>query len=237
MITDHPIAVLDFETTGFPPGARAVEVAVVHLDGGKVVDSWSTLINPGEPIPPRVSAIHGIRDEDVRGCPSFSAILGDLAAFLEGRVIAAYNAPFDQAIMRSELDRLAVITGKRPDHDRIVSTPWIDPLVWARKLEPVGPRSLAAVASRMGIRLDGAHRALADATAAAEVLARMAPKLPPTMRELAIEQRKIDGGRQRRDFEEWKATRPHGSPPVPVSVELDEPIRMISVEARLEVPE
>lgn len=235
MITDHPIAVLDFETTGFPPGARAVEVAVVHLDRGKVVDSWSTLINPGEPIPPRVSEIHGIRDEDVRESPRFADALDELAEALAGRLIAAYNAPFDQAIMRGELDRIALAAGRRSPHDRLVSTPWIDPLVWARKLEPVGPRSLAAVAGRMGIRLDGAHRALADATAAAEVLARMAPKLPPTMRELALEQRKLDGGRQRRDFEAWAASRPHESPPVAASVTLEEPIRMISLGATLRV--
>jgi len=199
MITDTPIAVLDFETTGFPPGARAVEVAVVHLDRGEITDRWSTLIDPGIPIPPNVAKIHGITDEIVRGSPSFAGILGELCDWLEGRTIAAYNAPFDQAIMRAELDRLP----SRTRADRLVSTPWIDPLVWVRKLEPVGPRSLSAVAARMGVRLDGAHRAEADATATALVLAKLADRLPPTMRELAAAQGKICS-RQRRDFLEWR---------------------------------
>lgn len=210
-ILDTPIAVLDFETTGFPPGARAVEVAVVHLDHGEITGRWSTLIDPQSPIPPRVAAIHGITDEAVRGAPPFAIVLGELAEWLEGRAIAAYNAPFDQAILRAELDRLPA----RTPHDRFVSTPWIDPLVWVRKLEPSGRATLSAVAERLGVRLDGAHRAEADAVATALVLAKIAPSLPGTMRELAHAQGRLCG-KQKRDFDAWAASAGIGMATVPV---------------------
>jgi hypothetical protein len=66
-----PLAVIDTETTGKDAarGDRIVEVAVVHCCDGAVTERHGFLINPGVPIPAEASAVHGIRDEDVKDKP------------------------------------------------------------------------------------------------------------------------------------------------------------------------
>jgi len=65
------LAVLDTETTGLDPGQGhgLVEVACVMLDDGEIGETWSTLVNPGRPIPPDAAAVHGITDRMVQEAP------------------------------------------------------------------------------------------------------------------------------------------------------------------------
>ncbi len=170
-----PIAVIDTETTGKDPGRgdRVVEVGVVRFVDGAVVDRFGTLINPGVPIPAEASAVHGIKDADVKGAPSFEAVAPRLKELLSGAVPAAYNAGFDRSFIRAEMRRAGHGAGKGAGFPPAlrVTCDWIDPLVWARALQS-GSKGfkLGEVAARLGVSLSNAHRATDDAEAAGHVL-------------------------------------------------------------------
>ncbi len=69
----------------------------------------STRVNPGIPIPPKTTAIHGIRDEDVANSPTFKEVARNLAAFLEGCDLAGYNAiKFDIPVLAEEFLRVNI---------------------------------------------------------------------------------------------------------------------------------
>ncbi|MGE0610522.1 MAG: exonuclease domain-containing protein [Pirellulales bacterium] len=107
-ILDTPLAIIDFETTGFNARSdRVVEVAVVRVDPGEqprlVLD---TLVNPGR----RVTAteIHRISDRDVQRAPRFGDIAGELLAVTSGCVIGAFNVYFDIKFLTAEMSRVGV---------------------------------------------------------------------------------------------------------------------------------
>lgn len=88
-------AFVDTETTGIDPDAdKIVEIAVVRFRGGKR-ETFHTLINPGFPIPPTASAVHGIVDEDVALAPRIEDIQAELIELLDGAHIVAHNSAFD----------------------------------------------------------------------------------------------------------------------------------------------
>ncbi|MEA5414146.1 3'-5' exonuclease [Synechococcus sp. BA-132 BA5] len=93
-------AVLDLETTGTGVLCRIVEIALLLLSSeGEIEQEWSTLINPGWPIPN--AAVHGIDDSLAASAPSFQAVAPALSALLEGRVLVAHNLNrFDGPILR-----------------------------------------------------------------------------------------------------------------------------------------
>ena len=83
-------AVLDLETTGTGQLCRIVEIALLLLSpDGEIEQEWSTVINPGVPIPN--AAVHGIDERLAAAAPSFPAVASTLATLLEGRVLVAHN--------------------------------------------------------------------------------------------------------------------------------------------------
>src|SRR6202050_4535235 len=96
MWTDIPIALIDVETTGRDASVdRVVEIGIAVARHGIVTARYNWLLNPGIPIPAEVTAIHGIKDEDVKESPRFEAVAHEVAAALSGCIPAAYNAAFD----------------------------------------------------------------------------------------------------------------------------------------------
>jgi len=165
-----PIAVIDTETTGLEADRhKVIEIAIIRFEGGDVVERWSALLDPGMHIPEDATKTHGIKDEDVRGQPSFAAIVPELRRLLRGAVCAAYNAPFDRGMIEAEFKRLGA-----PSLD---TGPWLDPLVYARQLHK-GQQGfkLGIVAARLGVTLDEAHRAASDAECAGHILLALARK-------------------------------------------------------------
>jgi DNA polymerase III subunit epsilon len=166
-LLDEDWAVVDVETTGGAPerGHRITEVAAVCVSGGRVVERYSTLVNPERRIPTMITALTGITESMVSNAPPFRAVAQRLAAVLEGRVFVAHNAGFDWRFVGCEIDRAtgATMSGRRLCTVRL-----------ARKLLPQLPsRSLGALAHYFGIRIERHHRALDDAAATAELLVRM----------------------------------------------------------------
>lgn len=90
--SDRPLAFFDIESTGTSPRAdRIIEIAIVTVLPDGSSESYTRRVNPGIPIPPETTAIHGISDEDVADCPPFADIAKEIEAQLEGCDLAGYN--------------------------------------------------------------------------------------------------------------------------------------------------
>jgi len=139
---------------GAGPGGPGAERLTLGEEG-----SLSLLVNPGKPIPPVTTAIHGISDKDVEGEPAFAALAPALAELARGAVIIAHNAPFDLSFLRAELSR----AGLPPAANEVLDT-----RIVAKAAFPGLPSyRLVDLAARLGIGHERAHRALDDARACA----------------------------------------------------------------------
>lgn len=181
---EQPLVVLDVETTGFSAEYdRVVEVAAVRVERGRIIDSWSTLMDPGRPIPRGAQKAHGITDLDVYMKPKFVHVVSKLIEITRGALPVAYSAEFDKRMLGAEMDRcgLALTAPSHPTFDP--RWPWIDPLIWVRDLDggPVNRsnNTLADACSRRGITIANAHRALDDAEATAQLILMMARQIGP----------------------------------------------------------
>ena len=187
-------AAIDTETTGRDPLVdRVVEVACVFWRDGAIIDRKSWLVNPGCPIPKEAFDIHGIGDDEVKDAPPFHAIVPELYACLEGYVPMAYNAEYDRKILLAELSRVDGLPAQVPPAFR-KGVEWIDPLVWARELQKLEKsRALGDVVQRLGIVLENAHRAAADAEATLHVFAAFLAdvRVPKLYGALIQEQRRL----------------------------------------------
>ena len=174
---ERPLAVFDLETTGTDRlSDRVVEVAVVRFGKGGDVATLDRRVNPGVRIPSEATAIHGISDVDVQDAPSFRQIIPELLAFLGDADLAGYNIRgFDVPLLQKEFERADAVF---PMQKRRL----VDMQTIFFKKEPRDLR--AALRFFAGRDHEGAHAALADVVAAAEVLAgqlRRYPDLPRTM--------------------------------------------------------
>ena len=174
-ITNLPLeeaefVVLDFETTGTSSRyARVIEVGIVRMKNGKIVDTYSSLINPGSQIPYQITLLTGISNEDVLNAPYFEDLVDEIEEFMGNGILAAHNLPFDHAFLNSEFKR----AGKS-----LRDTTKFCTLKLARKIYPELPsKSLGKMVKFLKVKHVGVHRALGDATATAKILDKMLHKL------------------------------------------------------------
>ncbi|MGH7673534.1 MAG: 3'-5' exonuclease [Gemmatimonadales bacterium] len=160
-------AVVDVETTGTRArrGDRIIEIAVATIEAGEARVVFHTLVNPGIPIPPFVASLTGIGDALVREAPPFDAVADGLLDALRDTVFVAHNARFDWAFLSAEVERARGL---------VLQGPRVCTLRLARRLLPELPRrNLDTVTRHLGITIEGRHRAVGDAVAAARVLHRL----------------------------------------------------------------
>ncbi|MGD9572060.1 MAG: exonuclease domain-containing protein [Thermoleophilia bacterium] len=163
-LDEATFCVVDLETTGGSPGhSKVTEIGAVRVTALKVVDRYSSLVDPGRPIPPAVTDLTGIDDRLVQGSPDIAVALPGFVEFAGQDVLVAHNAPFDLRFLNYERRRL---TG------RYFTQPWLDTLVLARRLLDgrAGRHDLATLAEWADTSVRPNHRALPDAEATAEVL-------------------------------------------------------------------
>src|SRR5688500_1267974 len=106
---DAPYAVIDVETTGFSPatGDRIVEIAIARVDArGRIEDEYSTVLNPGRDVGPVF--VHGISNSEVQDAPRFEDVAGELLDRLDGAVVVAHNAVFEERFLAAEFGRLGL---------------------------------------------------------------------------------------------------------------------------------
>lgn len=159
----------DTETTGLSPVLdRVVEIGAVKFDSsGRVLAEFLSLVNPGIPIPPEVTFVHGITDRDVRDAPAMGEVMPRFLEFLgsEDSVLIAHNAPFDAGFLGAEMGRCAV-----GGADHLI----LDTLSFSRKvLGRLESHSLASLAKVFELDGAGRHRALADSFIVKEVFLRL----------------------------------------------------------------
>lgn len=148
--------VVDVETTGLSAfqGHEMCEVAALAVVGGRIRESFGTLLNPGRSIPPEASAVNGITDEMVKDAPSMREVSPGLLEFLgKDSVIVIHNAPFDMSFIQSKL----IALGLQP-----LSNLVIDTLVLAKREFGAGGNSLGQLARRLSLEQGTPHRALGD---------------------------------------------------------------------------
>lgn len=166
--TPETVAVIDFETTGMSPamGARATEIAVVLLRGGRIVDRYASLVNAGVRVPPFIVQLTGISNRMVAAAPPAAQVMREVAEFSRGCALVAHNAGFDRGFWQHEM----ALADADPGLAEFGCT-----LLLSRRLWPEAPNhKLGTLARLHGITPTGrAHRALADAEMAAELWLRI----------------------------------------------------------------
>lgn len=159
---DYTYVAFDTETSGkFPLVAEVVEVAAVKWRGGKIIDSYQTLVKPSRPMGEAVIRIHHITNEMVENAPNISAILPKFDAFIQDSVLVAHHAAFDIGFLTLEYEK----------HNMALPTACsIDSCLLARKVFPKSTNHrLATLVALFDIKIENAHRALDDSKACLEV--------------------------------------------------------------------
>lgn len=148
--------VVDLETTGiFVRSARIIEISALKVRGNQVVGEYSTLVNPGCPIPPDATAINNITDDMVKDSPKIEEVIDSFMSFVGDDVIVGYNnAGFDMNILYD----ISVKLRQAP-----FTNDYIDMLHASRRcLSELSNYRLETVSEYYSLNTKGEHRALKD---------------------------------------------------------------------------
>jgi len=169
LLSGRRLMVIDAETTGWrvDDGHTVVEIARVTLEDGEMVENWSTLVRPARSVPAAAREVHGISDEMLAAAPEPITVAGFFREPCAGLPLVFHNAPFDLPFLNAFL-----VSCNQPPFDN----PIIDTLGLAKGLFPSDSNALVAVAERLGVSVEGAHRALGDARTTARVLMALVPR-------------------------------------------------------------
>jgi len=155
-------AVVDTETTGTSPGYnRIIEIGIVRVEAGKVVETFQSLINPECHIEPIIESITGISAAELSTAPLFEDVADCIADLLHGAIFVAHNVRFDYGFLKNEFKRL----------NRRFSAPCLCTVTLSRKLYPdLAHHDLTSLIQRYDLGCEHRHRALPDAMAAFEFM-------------------------------------------------------------------
>jgi DNA polymerase-3 subunit epsilon len=166
--------VFDSETTGLNPrqGDEIVQLAAVRIVNGRRVEGevFDTLVNPGRPIPPVSTEVHGITDAMVADAPGVTDVVRRFHKFAEGAVLIAHNAPFDMEFLRRVEGQLG-LTFDMP----VLDTVLLSAVVYGQH----EVHSLDALSHRLGITIpeEDRHTAIGDTIATADAFLKLMPML------------------------------------------------------------
>lgn len=149
------LVALDLETTGLDPQSDfIIEVGAVRLNEGKIVDEFTTMVNPGIQVPTHVTHLTGIQQSDVASAPTIESVLRELAQFIGTSPVIAHSVSLDLGFLRGRYGHIKGNTA-------------IDTYELASVMLPRAPRyNLNSLTQQLGIEPDQRHRALSDARAA-----------------------------------------------------------------------
>ena len=161
--------VFDIETTGFSSVKdHIIEIGAVKVENGRMTERYSTFVNPGVPIPFRITSLTSITDEMVMDSPKIDVVLPEFLAFVGDAVLVAHNASFDVGFIEQNCKNLGL------PHEYT----YLDTVALARVLLPtLSKYKLNVVAKALGISLENHHRAVDDAGATAEIFERFVSML------------------------------------------------------------
>ncbi|MHB1451135.1 MAG: exonuclease domain-containing protein [Coriobacteriia bacterium] len=170
LLAEGSFVTVDIETTGCRPGTSSIiELGAARIEGGAVVDTFTMLVHPTEPIPAAIERLTGISEAMVAQAPSTEEAVRAFAAFARGAVLVAHNHRFDLGFLDYECELVCGSPFPRPI---------LDTLCLARALHPeIERNNLRDLAAFYGVPTVPNHRALPDAVATAEILIAMIPEL------------------------------------------------------------
>lgn len=161
---DKKYVVIDLETTGhsIKSGDEMIEIGIAVIEGGSVTERMSEFVRPTQPIPPFISQLTGIKDEDVREAKSFAELAPRILNHLDGGVFVAHNVQFDLTFLNEALEEEGYIP---------YTGPVLDTVELARILLPTADgHSLSNLTETLALNHTEAHRAGSDAEATADLL-------------------------------------------------------------------
>ena len=161
--------VFDLETTGFSAKSdKIIEIGAVKVENGKIIDRFSTFVNPEIPIPFRIEKLTSINDEMVIDAPKIEEVLPKFMEFCKDAVMVAHNSDFDMSFIEANCKR------QNLECDFTV----IDTVAMSRYLIiGLGRYKLDNVAKALGIVLDHHHRAVDDAECTALIFLKLCKML------------------------------------------------------------
>jgi DNA polymerase-3 subunit epsilon len=162
---DAPFAIVDVETTGFSPaqGDRIIEIAIARVDArGRIEDEYATLVNPERDA--GAVFVHGISNIDIGDAPRFADVAGEVLARMNGAVVVAHHAAFEERFLAAEFTRLGIL----PPISPAVCSLWL-----ARRTMRTPNHKLRTLARYAGISTADAHTALGDVRTVAALLPQM----------------------------------------------------------------
>jgi DNA polymerase III subunit epsilon len=165
LLNEVDFVVVDTETTGLRPGPdRVIEVAAMRLRGGKVIDTFQSVINPGRYLPPFIVKFTGITQEMVEYAPTAKEILPDFFQFIDDATLVGHNLAFDLNFLTYEARLLR----------QNCPMDGLDTILLARRFLPGLKRfKLDMVAEHLKIQASNRHRALGDVETTAAVFLRI----------------------------------------------------------------
>ncbi len=166
---DDTYVVFDLETTGFSAKSdKIIEIGAVKVTNGKIVDRFSTFVNPERPIPFRIEKLTSINDNMVINQPTIDEILPKFMEFCKGAIMVAHNADFDMSFIAHNCKEMGL------ECDFTI----VDTVAMARYLVVgLGKYKLNNVAKALGIALDHHHRAVDDAECTALIFLKLCKML------------------------------------------------------------
>ncbi|WP_173916324.1 ATP-dependent DNA helicase DinG [Halobacillus sp. Marseille-Q1614] len=157
-------AIVDLETTGNSSTQkdRIIEIGIVVLKDGKVIEEFSSLVYPERNIPPFITSLTGISEEDVSHAPLFSEIVEEVYKLCQGAYIVAHNIEFDMRFLNAEFNLCGYPS---------LNNPILDTVELARILLPTSASfKLGRLAEKLSLGHDQPHRALSDAQVTSDLL-------------------------------------------------------------------
>jgi len=154
-------AIVDIETTGSYAAANGITEISIHLsDGQHITGKYSTLINPGQPIPPYISAMTGITNKMVATAPRFEEVAENIFNLLHDKIFIAHNVSFDYSFVKGHLKEAGFE----------LNTKKLCTVRMSRKIFPgLSSYSLGKLSHALGIQITDRHRAAGDAAATAKI--------------------------------------------------------------------
>lgn len=149
------MVILDCETTGGKATYhRIVEIGLLIVDDGKLIERWQSFINPETSLPPFIQKLTGIQPYMLDDAPFFADVAHSLLQKLEGRTLVAHNARFDYGFLKNEFERVGISYNTKP----------LCSVKLSRDLYPqFKHHGLSAIIKRFGLSIENRHRALDDA--------------------------------------------------------------------------
>ena len=170
--------VLDLETTGFhgpEKGGRIIEIGAVKVENFKIIDRFSTFVNPEMKIPQKITELTHITNDMVKNSPNIWNVIHKLWDFVEGYTIIAHNAKFDwDKYLKFYFQKI----GKHTTNDVVCTIEKSKEIFGLKKKLDNGEtiklgHKLIDLCERMDVKLEGAHRAVNDCDALAQCFIKM----------------------------------------------------------------